>query len=319
MAASAGLAMKDLSVRAQKRKRMWQRIYRRRFLYLLFLPVFVYYVLFRYLPMWGLLIVFQDFRPFLGFAGSSWVGFAHFQNFLTDPRFWNVVANTVILSLYGVIFVFPAPIILALLINEIRLMKFKRVVQTISYLPWFISTVVVVSLITSILSPTTGPIGQIFRSMGREPINFLARVELYRTIFTLSNIWSTVGFGSIIFLAAIAGVDQQLYEAAIIDGAGRIKQLIHVTLPSIMPTIIIMLILRMGAIMDSDFERNFLLGNEATRPNADVIATYVFRIGIHQTNFSFASAVGLFNSLIALVFVWGTNRISKKTTETSLW
>jgi len=269
--------------------------------------------------MWGLLIVFQDFRPFLGFAGSNWVGFAHFQNFLTDPRFWNVVVNTVILSLYGIIFVFPAPIILALMINEIRFMKYKRVVQTISYLPWFISTVVVVSLITSILSPTMGPIGQIFRAMGREPVNFLARVEYYRTIFTLSNIWSTVGFGSIIFLAAIAGVDQQLYEAAIIDGAGKIKQLIHVTLPSIMPTIIIMLILRMGAIMDSDFERNFLLGNEATRPNADVIATFVFRMGIHQSNFSFASAVGLFNSLIALVFVWGTNRISKKTTETSLW
>ncbi|MCL2388743.1 MAG: ABC transporter permease subunit [Defluviitaleaceae bacterium] len=307
------------ALRAKKRKVLWQRIYRRRFLYLLFLPVFIFYVVFRYAPMWGLLIVFQDFRPFLGFSGSNWVGLQHFQSFLPDPRFWNVVVNTIILSLYGIIFVFPAPIILALMINEIRSMKFKRTVQTISYLPWFISTVVVVSLITSILSPTMGPIGQIFRAMGREPINFLGRVEYYRTIFTLSNIWSTIGFGSIIFLAAISGVDQQLYEAATIDGAGRLKQLFHVTLPSIMPTIIIMLILRMGAIMDSDFERNFLLGNEATRPNADVIATFVFRQGIHQSNFSFASAVGLFNSLVALVFVWGTNRISKKTTETSLW
>ncbi|MCL2572159.1 MAG: ABC transporter permease subunit [Defluviitaleaceae bacterium] len=319
MASAVSSAIKEPSVKKQKRNRLWQRIYRRRFLYLLFLPVFIYFVVFRYLPMWGLLIVFQDFRPFLGFAGSNWVGLAHFRNFLTDPRFWNVVVNTVVLSIYGIIFVFPAPIILALMINELRNMKFKRIVQTISYLPWFISTVVVVSLITSILSPTMGPIGQLFRSMGRDPINFLGRVEYYRTIFTLSNIWSTVGFGSIIFLAAIAGVDQQLYEAAIIDGAGKMKQLLHVTLPSIMPTIIIMLILRMGSIMDSDFERNFLLGNEATRPNADVIATFVFRTGIHQTNFSFASAVGLFNSLIALIFVWGTNRISKKTTETSLW
>jgi len=269
--------------------------------------------------MWGLVIVFQEYRPFLGITGSDWVGLQHFRSFLPDPRFWNVVSNTIILNLYSIIFVFPAPIILALMINEIRSMKFKRTVQTISYLPWFISTVVVVSLITSILSPTTGPIGQIFRAMGRDPINFLGRVEYYRAIFTLSNIWSTIGFGSIIFLAAISGVDQQLYEAATIDGAGRLKQLFHVTLPSIMPTIMIMLILRMGSIMDSDFERNFLLGNEATRPNADVIATFVFRQGIHQSNPSFASAVGLFNSLIALVFVWGTNKLSKKTTETSLW
>jgi putative aldouronate transport system permease protein len=269
--------------------------------------------------MWGLLIVFQDFRPFLGFAGSSWVGLAHFQNFLVDPIFWNVVANTVILSLLGVIFVFPAAIILALLLNEIKNMAFKRTVQTISYLPFFMSTVVTVSLITAMLSPTMGPVGQLFRALGLQPINFLAQLDYYRSIFILSEIWSSIGFGSIIFLAAISGVDQQLYEAAVIDGAGRMKQLIHVTLPAIMPTIIIMLILRMGSIMDSDFERAFLLGNEATRRNADVISTFVFRIGIIQTNFSYAAAVGLFNSVIALFFVWGTNALSRKTTDTSLW
>lgn len=295
------------------------RMWRCRYLYLIFLPVFVFYFIFRYLPMWGLVIVFQDFRPFWGFANSPWVGFAHFQNFLTNPIFWNVVWNTLVLNFLGMVFVFPSAIILALLLNEVRNMKFKRTVQTISYLPYFLSTVVIVSLITSILSPTTGPVGDFFRQMGWEPINFLARLEYYRTIFIVTDIWAAIGFGSIIYLAAISGVDQAQYEAAIIDGAGRFKQLLHITLPNIMPTIVIMMILRVGAIMASDFEKAFLLGNAATRANADVIATYVFRMGLEQTNFSFASAVGLFNSVIALVLVVGTNWLSRKTTETSLW
>ena len=295
------------------------QMWRCRFLYLLFLPVLVFYILFRYLPMWGLIIVFQDFRPFWGFFGSPWVGLAHFQNFLTSPIFWNVFWNTIVLNLLGMVFVFPAAIILALMLNEVRHMMFKRVVQTISYLPFFLSTVVIVSLITSILSPTLGPVGDFYRWMGREPVNFLAQLQFYRTIFIASDVWATIGFGSIIYLAAIAGVDQSQYEAAIIDGAGRFKQLIYVTLPNIMPTIVIMLILRAGAIMSSDFEKAFLLGNAATRPNADVIATYVFRMGIQQTNYSFASAVGLFNAVIALVFVYGTNLLSRKTTGNSLW
>ena len=295
------------------------RMWRCRFLYVLFLPVLAFYILFRYLPMWGLVIVFQDFRPFLGFFNSSWVGFAHFQNFLTSPIFWNVFWNTIILNLLGMLFVFPSAILLALLLNEVRNMKFKRVVQTISYLPFFLSTVVIVSLITSILSPTLGPVGDFYRRMGWEPVNFLAQLEYFRTIFIISDIWASVGFGSIIYLAAISGVDQSQYEAAIIDGAGRFKQLLHITLPNIMPTITIMMILRVGAIMSSDFEKAFLLGNPATRLNADVIATYVFRLGIQQTNYSFASAVGLFNAVIALVFVYGTNWLSRKTTENSLW
>jgi len=269
--------------------------------------------------MWGLIIVFQDFRPFWGFANSPWVGLAHFQNFLTNPIFWNVVWNTIVLNMLGMVFVFPAAIILALLLNEVRNMKFKRTIQTISYLPYFLSTVVIISLISSILSPTTGPVGDLYRSMGWEPVNFLARLEYYRTIFIVSDVWATIGFGSIIYLAAISGVDQSQYEAAIIDGAGRFKQLWHITMPNIMPTVAIMMILRVGAIMSSDFEKAFLLGNAATRANADVIATYVFRVGIEQTNFSFATAVGLFNSVIGLVLVVGTNYLSKKTTGNSLW
>jgi len=303
----------------EKRKKTLRTMVKKKFLYLIFIPVFLYYFIFRYLPMLGLVIVFQDFRPFLGFFESTWVGIEHFARFLIDPVFWNVVSNTVILSLYGIIFSFPMPIILALLLNEIRNMAFKRTVQTISYLPFFMSIVVVVSLATSMLSPTMGPIGQLFRFFGMQPVHFLANVEHYRTIFIITDIWRTIGFSSIVFLAALAGVDQQLYEAATIDGAGRFKQLIYITLPSIMPTIIIMLILRIGGLMDSDFEMNFLLGNEATRANADVIATYVFRTGIVQSNFSFAAAVGLFNSVIALILVWGTNKLSRKTTETSLW
>jgi len=269
--------------------------------------------------MWGLAIVFKDFRPFWGFAASPWVGLAHFQNFLTSPIFWNVFWNTLILNLLGMAFVFPMPIILALLLNEIRNMKFKRTIQTISYLPYFLSTVVIISLITSILSPTMGPIGDLYRWMGRDPVNFLAQLRYYRTIFIVSDIWATIGFGSIIYLAAIAGVEQSQYEAAIIDGAGRFKQLLHITLPNIMPTIVIMMILRVGAIMSSDFEKAFLLGNSATRANAEVIATFVYRTGIEQVNYSFATAVGLFNAVIGLIFVCGTNYLSKKTTENSLW
>ena len=303
----------------QKKNQLWARIYKCRFLYLIFLPVFIYFVIFRYMPMWGLLIVFQDFRPFLGFFGSNWVGLEHFQSFLTNPAFWNVVANTVILSIYGVIFVFPAPIILALMLNEVRNMAFKRVVQTISYLPFFISTVVIVSLVTSILSPSTGPVAQAYRAMGMQPVHFLASVEYFRTIFTSADVWRTIGFSSIIYLAALSGIDQQLYEAATIDGAGRFKQLLHITVPGIMPTVVILLILRVGTFMDTNFEMAFLLGNAANRPNADVIATFVFRTGIHQSNFSFGAAVGLFNSLVALVLVWGTNKLSAKATGNSLW
>jgi len=269
--------------------------------------------------MWGLIIVFYEYRPFLGLAGSQFVGLAHFQNFLGSPLFWNVVWNTIALNLLGMIFVFPSAIILALLLNEVRNMAFKRVVQTISYLPFFLSTVVIVSLITIMLSPTMGPVGDFYRWMGWTPINFLGQLQYYRTIFIVSDIWAAVGFGSIIYLAAIAGVEQSQYEAAVIDGAGRFKQLWHVTLPNIMPTIIIMMIVRMGTVMSSDFEKAWLLGNAATRANADVIATYVFRSGIFQSNFSYGSAVGLFNAVIGLIFVYGTNWLSRKTTDTSLW
>lgn len=306
-------------IKTKKPNNLWARIYKCRFLYLIMFPVFVFYFIFRYLPMWGLLIVFQEYRPFLGLRGSSWVGFAHFQSFLTNPIFWNVVANTIVLSIYGILFVFPAPIILALMLNEVRNMKFKRTIQTISYLPFFISTVVIVSLVTGILSPTTGPIAQVYRSLGMQPVHFLASVEYFRAIFTLSDVWRTIGFSSIIYLAALSGIDPSLYEAATIDGAGRFKQMLHITVPGIMPTVVILLILRVGAMMETNFEMAFLLGNPANRPNADVIATYVFRTGIHQSNFSFAAAVGLFNSLVALVLVWGTNRLSSKLTGNSLW
>ena len=298
---------------------LWARMWRCRFLYLLFLPVIIFYGIFRYAPMWGLIIVFYEYRPFLGLAGSQFVGLAHFQNFLGSPLFWNVVWNTIALNLLGMIFVFPSAIILALLLNEVRNMAFKRVVQTISYLPFFLSTVVIVSLITIMLSPTMGPVGDFYRWMGWTPINFLGQLQYYRTIFIVSDIWAAVGFGSIIYLAAIAGVEQSQYEAAVIDGAGRFKQLWHVTLPNIMPTIIIMMIVRMGTVMSSDFEKAWLLGNAATRANADVIATYVFRAGLFQSNFSYASAVGLFNAVIGLIFVYGTNWFSRKTTDTSLW
>ena len=296
-------------------KKDWKR---NRALYIMIIPVLLFYILFHYKPMYGAIIAFMDYNPRLGIKGSDWVGFEHFIRFFQSPYFFRVLKNTVLLSLYGIIWVFPAPIILAILINEVRQMKFKKTVQTITYLPHFISLVVVTGIIKD-FTQSTGFINDIIVAFGGERTSLIQNPALYRTIYIVSDIWQEIGWGSIIYLSALSGIDQQLYEAASIDGADRFKKLINVTIPSIMPTIVIMLILRLGQILGSSYEKTILLYNEATYETADVIASYIYRVGILERNWSYSTAIGLFNSAVNLIFILAANKISKKFNDTSLW
>lgn len=291
---------------------------RNRSLYLLVLPVILFYIIFHYKPMYGAIIAFQDYNPRLGVSGSEWVGFSQFIRFFQSPYFVRLLKNTILLSLYGIIFGFPAPIILALLLNELKHKVFKKSVQTITYLPHFISLVVVTGIIKD-FTQSTGLINDIIVMLGGTRSSLIQNPDLYRTIYIVSDIWQGVGWGSIIYLSALAGVDQQLYEAASIDGAGRFKQLLHVTLPGITPTIVIMLIMRMGQLLGTGYEKTILLYNEATYETADVIASYIYRVGILERNWSYSTAIGLFNSFINLAMLLLTNYISKRVSETSLW
>ena len=296
-------------------KKDWKR---NRSLYLMVLPVILFYILFHYKPMYGAIIAFQDYNPRQGVTGSEWVGFDQFIRFFTSPYFGRLVKNTLLLSVYGIIFGFPAPIILALLLNELRARRFKKTVQTITYLPHFISLVVVTGIIKD-FTQSTGLINDIIVRFGGERSSLIQNPALYRTIYIVSDIWQGIGWGSIIYLSALSGVDQQLYEAASIDGAGRWKQLIHVTLPGIAPTIVIMLIMRMGQLLGTGYEKTILLYNEATYETADVIASYIYRVGILERNWSYSTAIGLFNSVINLALLIATNKISRRVSETSLW
>jgi len=313
---------KEKSMKTKERESFWIQVKkdwkRNRSLYLMVLPVILFYILFHYKPMYGALIAFQDYNPRLGFSGSEWVGFDQFNRFFTSPYFGRLVKNTLLLSVYGILFGFPAPIILALLLNELRAKRFKKTVQTITYLPHFISLVVVTGIIKD-FTQSTGLINDIIVMFGGERSSLIQNPALYRTIYIVSDIWQGIGCGSIIYLSALSGVDQQLYEAASIDGAGRWKQLIHVTLPGIAPTIVIMLIMRMGQLLGTGYEKTILLYNEATYETADVIASYIYRVGILERNWSYSTAIGLFNSVINLALLIVTNKISKRVSETSLW
>ena len=296
-------------------KKDWKR---NRALYIMIIPVLLFYILFHYKPMYGAIIAFMDYNPRLGIKGSVWVGFEHFIRFFQSPYFFRVLKNTVLLSVYGIIWGFPAPIILSLLLNEVRQMKFKKTLQTITYLPHFISLVVVTGIIKD-FTQSTGFINDIIVAFGGERTSLIQNPALYRTIYIVSDIWQEIGWGSIIYLSALSGIDQQLYEAASIDGADRFKKLINVTIPSIMPTIVIMLILRLGQILGSSYEKTILLYNEATYETADVIASYIYRVGILERNWSYSTAIGLFNSAVNLIFILAANKISKKFNDTSLW
>lgn len=289
-----------------------------RYIYIMLLPVIAYYIVFHYVPLYGAQIAFKDFSPAKGIWESPWAGFKHFEEFFNSYYFGRLLRNTLLISLYDLIFGFPAPIILALLLNEIKNDIFKRTVQTVTYLPHFISLVVVCGMIIDFLA-RDGLINNILNYFGIESIPFMIKPEWFRTIYVASGIWQGVGWGSIIYLAALSNIDPQLYEAATIDGAGRFKQALHVTLPGILPTIIIMLILRLGQMLNVGSEKILLLYNPSTRETADVISTFVYRKGILEASYSYSTAVGLFNSVINFALLMTANFISRKVTETSLW
>ena len=287
-------------------------------LYLLVLPVLVHYIIFQYGPMYGVIIAFKEFSPAKGILGSPWVGFKHLIDFFNSFFFGRTLKNTLVISLNTIIFGFPAPIILALLINEIRNRKFARVIQTITYMPHFISLVVICGMIRE-FTYDTGIINDFRALIGLERVSLLSKPGMFVPVYVASGIWMQVGWGSIIYLAALAGINSELYEAAIIDGAGRLKQTLHVTLPGIMPTVVILLILRIGHVMSVGFEKIILLYNPVIYETADVISTYVYRKGLLDFSWSYASAVGLFNTVINLTLLVCANKISRKVSEASLW
>lgn len=310
--------MKNKNTRGTLTYRLRRDWIRNRSLYVMVIPVLLFYLLFHYKPMYGAIIAFKDYTPALGVAKSPWVGFANFTRFFKSVYFVRLIKNTILLSVYNLIFGFPAPIILALLLNEVRNKHFKNVTQTITYLPHFISLIVVTGMLTD-FSMTSGLFNDIIAFFGGERSPLLQNPKLYRTMYVASGIWQQVGWGSIIYLSALAGVDQQLYEAASIDGAGKWKQLLNVTLPGIAPTIIIMLIMRMGSLMNMGYEKTILLYNPSTYDTADIISSYIYRVGLLEQDWSYSTAVGLFNSVINFGLLIFTNKMSKKYSETSLW
>ncbi|MEK4464982.1 MULTISPECIES: ABC transporter permease subunit [Paenibacillus] len=289
------------------------------FVYLLAVPVLAWFLIFCYGPMWGVMIAFKDFKPLLGFGQSEWVGFKHFIDFFQGPYFWRVVKNTLLLNVWGIAFGFTAPIILSLMLNEIRGVKFKKVVQTITYMPHFISLVVVCGII-HIFAADEGIITQILQFItGKEYSSLLGYSSFFRPIYTFSGIWQSIGWDSIIYLAAMSSIDTSLYEAAEIDGVGRIKKMWHITLPQISPVIIILFIFAIGGLMSSGYEKIILLYNPLIYDTADVIASYVYRRGLREASLSYSTAVGLVSSIVNFGLLWMTNTIAKRRSEVSLW
>ena len=323
MQSSTSAAVNNKLIEPDKRtlgQKLARDFMQHKYKYLLILPVLIYLGIFAYRPMYGLIIAFKEFRPALGIWESAWADpwYRHFQVWFQDPFFFRVMRNTFSLSFLNLIFGFPAPIILALLLNEIRNTKFKRTVQTITYMPFFISMVVVASLIRTYVS-FDGLFSQIAVFFGGERQNLLMTSQYFYSIFIVSDIWQFIGWNSIIYLAAISGIDQEQYEAATIDGAGRFQKMFRITLPNLIPIISILLILRMGSILNVNFEKVLLLYNEAIFDVADIISTYVYRRGILHTNFSFGAAVGLFNSVVNVFFLLTANYISRRRTGNSLF
>lgn len=297
-----------------------KELIRNRYVYMMLIPVVAYYLIFSYGPMYGLLMAFQEsYSPVKGILSGTWIGFDNFTMFFESYYFWRLIKNTLILSFYSIVFGFPAPIILALLLNEVRKKWFRSTVQTISYMPHFISVVVVVGMLKTFSSLDGGLFNVIREFFDMQPIMFLAEKDMFRPMYILSNIWQGAGWASIIFLAALSGIDPQLYEAAKMDGAGRWRQLLHITLPGILPTIVIMLILRLGAVMNSDFQKILLMQTAPTYETSDVISTFVYRSGILEGNYTYSTAIGLFNGVINFSLLIIANAISRKLNSTSLW
>ena len=300
-------------------RRLWRRIWAAKYLYLMFLPVFLYYAFFRYAPMMGLSIAFKKYNAFLGFDKSPWVGFKYFQQFFNSIYLGRLVRNTLLINLYDLVFNFPAAIILALLLNEVQNRRFKKITQTITYLPYFVSSVVIASMVVQFLSPSSGIVNNLIAAMGGERQYFMTQPGAFRPIFTLMNLWKNIGWNSIIFLAAISGINGELYEACMVDGGGYLRRMWHITLPGIAGTIVVLIIMRLGHVMDAGYETILLLQNNANQETSDVIGTYVYRRGLKGGEYSYATAVGMFQSVIGFAMVIFANWLSRRYSETSLW
>ncbi len=297
-----------------------KRLVKERDYWILSIPGILFFIVFRYVPILGNIIAFKNYNIYLGFVKSPWVGLKYFKEFLFNPDFYNVMRNTLLLGVYEIIFTFPIPILFALFLSEIRNTQYRKLIQTVSYMPHFLSVVVVCSMLTMFLSPTNGMINVMLKNtFGIEPVYFLGRSEWFRTIYVSSSVWQNFGFNSIIYIAALAGVDTALYEAAEIDGCGRIKKMWHISIPSILPTMVVLFVLKIGGIMSIGFEKVLLLYSPMTYDVADIISTFVYRAGLVDTRFSYATAVGFFNSVISSLFVVSANYFSRKFAESSLW
>lgn len=319
MSSSKTTAIRGIAGSQRQTSRLWKRVAKYKYIYILALPSIVYFLIFKYAPMWGILLAFQDYSPFRGFWNSEWVGFEHFKTLFTHDMFWVLLRNTLGINLMSLVFFFPLPILLALMLNEVRIDPVKRIIQSIVYLPHFLSMVIIVGFTYFFLSVDTGLVNKGLMSMGFEPISFMTNPNYFWGLLTAQSIWKEVGWGTIIFLAAIAGVDQQLYEAAIMDGAGRARQLWHITLPAIRSTIVILLIMRVGHMMDVGFEQVLLMLNPLVIPVGEVFDTYVYKQGILSGQTSYSIAVGLFKSIVGLVLVVMANRLAKKFGEDGLY
>ena len=301
-----------LAQRFARAKRSYQ-------LYLFLLPTLLYFAIFHYGPMYGIQIAFRDYLGALGIWGSPWVGLEHFQRFFNSAYFVNLLSNTILLSFFGLIFDFPVPILFALMLNQIGNKRYRKLVQTISYAPHFISTVVFVGIIFIFLSPSTGIVNILLDTLGFERAYFMGSSAWFRPVYVISNIWKGTGWGAIIYLATLAGINPELYEAATIDGATKMQRILHIDIPGILPTVTIMLIMRTGSIMAIGFEQAFLMQTPLNLETSEIISTYVYKVGLMGAQFSFGAAVGLFNSVVNLMLIALVNRFARSVGETSLW
>ncbi len=307
------------TVSTKTRSRRWRLIRTNLDMYALLLPGLLFLLLFKYTPMYGILISFQDFNIFSGIGGSEWVGLAQFEKLFHSEEFFLVLTNTLLISLYKIVILFPIPIVIALLLNEVRRMFFKRTLQTVIYLPHFLSWVIISGLFINILSPAGGLVNEIIRTLGGHPISFLTDNQFFRGVVVFTAGWKETGWNAIIFIAAIAGIDQEQYEAASIDGASRIRKMFSITLPGILPTIVLMFILRIGSLLEAGTEQILTMYNPLVYQTGDVIGTFVYRVGLGQQDYSFSTAVGLFNSAVGFLLIISGNMLSRKFLNRSIW
>lgn len=305
--------------RAERRQELWRKIKKNKWIYLMIAPGILYFFVYKYIPMYGLIIAFQDYKPYLGITGSEWVGFDHFRRLFADPDFWMIFKNTLVLFALQVCISFPVPIILALMLNELRSRAYQRSIQTMIYIPHFMSWVVIVSISYVMLTLDGGIVNNILRALEFDQVNFLLNPEWFRPMYILQIIWREAGWGTIIFLAAIAAVDPQLYEAAKMDGANRIRQMWHITLPAIRSVIIVLLILKIGDVLELGFEHVYLLLNASNREVAEIFDTYVYTAGLRQGQFSYSTAVGFFKGVVGLILVVMANWLAKRYGEEGIY